>query len=131
MVMIDLDNFKRFNDLFGHLEGDRMLKKVADALQEGMRGDDLVLRYGGDEFLVVLWGADQEKAAKVIKRLKNQVWEKARCRITAGTATALIRKRSEFTDLIFQADQDLYIKKKVSRQSQLELARLQSNLHNQ
>ncbi|NPV90166.1 MAG: GGDEF domain-containing protein [Firmicutes bacterium] len=121
MSMLDLDNFKRFNDLFGHLEGDRLLKKVADVLQENMRGDDLVLRYGGDEFLVILWGANREEAEKAIKRIKDRVWEKARCRISTGTATAFVKKRSEFMELLHQADQELFAKKKENKRAEARL----------
>lgn len=118
MAMLDLDNFKRFNDLFGHLEGDRLLKKVADVLQENMRGEDLVLRYGGDEFLIILWGANREEAEKAIKRIKDRVWEKARCRISTGTATAFVKKRSEFMELLHQADQELFTKKKENKKAE-------------
>lgn len=121
VAMLDLDNFKRHNDLFGHLEGDRLLQKVAEALQESMRGDDLVLRYGGDEFLVILWGASRDEAQKVIKRIRARIWEKARCRITTGSATSLVRKRSEFMDLLNQADHELFTKKKEGKEAPAQL----------
>ncbi len=52
--MVDIDNFKRINDLFGHQTGDRVLQEVAGILEGVLRKTDTVLRYGGDEFLIIL-----------------------------------------------------------------------------
>ncbi|MBZ0144049.1 MAG: GGDEF domain-containing protein, partial [Rhodocyclaceae bacterium] len=54
IIMIDVDHFKRFNDLYGHEKGDRVLEAVAQAAQHGLRKTDIACRYGGEEFLVML-----------------------------------------------------------------------------
>jgi len=74
VLMIDVDHFKLFNDHGGHAEGDRCLKRIADALRQGMRSaDDLVIRYGGEEFAVILQDADLTEARRAAERLRNAV----------------------------------------------------------
>jgi diguanylate cyclase (GGDEF)-like protein/PAS domain S-box-containing protein len=73
LVLIDLDDFKRINDRHGHPEGDRVLALAARALRDGCRPEDLVGRYGGDEFLIVLAGAGLKAAANIAERLRAAV----------------------------------------------------------
>src|SRR5262249_4463580 len=54
VIVIDVDHFKRFNDSYGHLAGDDCLRQVATAIREQLRGDDMIFRYGGEEFLALL-----------------------------------------------------------------------------
>ena len=56
LLMLDIDHFKRFNDTFGHEAGDQILREVAEILRESVRTEDIVCRYGGEEFLVILPG---------------------------------------------------------------------------
>jgi diguanylate cyclase (GGDEF)-like protein len=69
----DIDDFKDFNDRFGHLEGDRVLKQVADALQAAVRRPDVAYRWGGDEFAVILPQADLRGAELVAQRIEAAV----------------------------------------------------------
>jgi diguanylate cyclase (GGDEF)-like protein len=71
VVMIDLDHFKQVNDTLGHQAGDRLLKKVADAMREVARGSDLVVRYGGDEFMLILPGT--RSPSTVVQRLRERL----------------------------------------------------------
>ncbi len=73
LVMVDLDNLKRINDTHGHQAGDQVLRDAAKAISTGARRSDLVTRYGGDEFLILLPEADVKAAARVAKRICNQI----------------------------------------------------------
>ncbi len=73
LAALDLDHFKEINDIMGHLRGDEVLRRVADALQEQVRLTDLLVRMGGDEFLVVLPDTDMEAARTLSERLCRAV----------------------------------------------------------
>lgn len=72
-LMVDLDEFKRLNDAFGHDTGDATLKDVAQVLLAAVRADDVVARYGGDEFALLLPGARPEEAAAIAERIREAV----------------------------------------------------------
>jgi len=69
IVIIDVDELKKVNDLYGHLAGDEALKRMGRLLRENMRAADVVARYGGDEFAIIMPETDREEAEKVIARL--------------------------------------------------------------
>lgn len=73
LILIDVDHFKRVNDRYGHLLGDRALRAVADAVAASIREGDLAVRYGGEEFLVVLPGTRLATAAEVGERIRQRV----------------------------------------------------------
>jgi diguanylate cyclase (GGDEF)-like protein len=73
MIMIDVDNFKQFNDMFGHIAGDRVLAAVSKILLAQFRPEDLLVRYGGDEFAVLLPGTTKEQALVVGERARVAV----------------------------------------------------------
>ena len=77
LLMVDVNRFKEVNDRFGHAMGDQVLKAVAEILQHHIRDSDVVVRYGGDEFLVVLFETDGETAA-VVSRIRAEVAERNR-----------------------------------------------------
>jgi two-component system chemotaxis response regulator CheY len=72
-AMLDIDNFKAVNDTAGHNAGDIVLMLVADMLMHGLRGSDLVVRYGGDEFLIMMVETCRENAESVVARLRKTV----------------------------------------------------------
>ena len=75
MIMADLNNLKLVNDTFGHAKGDEMLKKAADIISESCRSEDIIARWGGDEFLVYLPQTKKEEALKISRRIEEKFSE--------------------------------------------------------
>lgn len=73
VIMVDIDNFKFINDSFGHLYGDQVIKKVADVIEETIRDGDVLGRYGGEEFIVILSDTCREIAVSVAERVRGAV----------------------------------------------------------
>ncbi len=111
IVIFDLDDFKVKNDLYGHPVGDKILIKVSEVLQDNIRNKDILLRYGGDEFLLIIWGITSEETGLIISRIKDKVTREADCEISYGIASGYVNSRAEFTKLISTADEDLYHRK--------------------
>ncbi|MHB8792217.1 MAG: GGDEF domain-containing protein [Thermoleophilia bacterium] len=75
VLFLDIDDFKQYNDQFGHQEGDYVLQKVAQTITQEARGEDIASRYGGEEFTLIL-GCDFETACRVAERLRSSVEER-------------------------------------------------------
>ena len=73
LIMMDIDNFKRINDTYGHLTGDTILKNLAIVLQESVRKIDIPARYGGEEFVVILPETDKEDACTIAERIRKNI----------------------------------------------------------
>jgi diguanylate cyclase (GGDEF)-like protein len=73
LMMIDIDHFKRFNDLHGHEVGDQVLREVAQVLQKQTRGSDVAARFGGEEFTIVLADITDQRALERAQRVRQQV----------------------------------------------------------
>ncbi len=73
LIMVDVDLFKEINDTYGHLQGDTVLKEIANQIQKSCRKQDYVARWGGDEFLILLPEASGEEAAAVAERIRRDV----------------------------------------------------------
>lgn len=90
LIMLDIDDFKRFNDEFGHQVGDWVLQRVSRCIIEVLHLYDLVFRYGGEEMAILLPGIEKEQAAKIAERLRREIaaadWP-YRVTISAGVAT--------------------------------------------
>ena len=123
VLFMDLDHFKTVNDQHGHLSGSRMLVEVARVLRSCVRDDDVLVRYGGDEYVVLLVGIDSGGGLKVAERIRRAVEdhrflsrEGARVRVTASIGLASYpehaQDKSEILDL---ADRAMYRGKRSSR----------------
>jgi diguanylate cyclase (GGDEF)-like protein len=119
LMMIDVDNFKAFNDKYGHISGDRVLVAVADALREFLRPTDLVARFGGDEFAVLLPDLKVNQARQTAERIRQQVAALSPSSLgTAITISIGIADRNDHDDvgtLVQRADAALYDAKDAGR----------------
>jgi len=73
LLMIDIDDFKKCNDTYGHLSGDEVLKQMAHLIRQNTRGSDFVARYGGEEFFAVLPETDESEALAVAERIRSEI----------------------------------------------------------
>lgn len=123
VVMIDLDHFKIVNDVLGHAAGDSLLRFVGELLQQCMRSDDFAVRYGGDEFLLVLPGVPARGAEELTNRIIAMFCQRARLianvepapSISAGIASIKGNNASTAEQLIKLADKALYRAKEKGR----------------
>jgi diguanylate cyclase (GGDEF)-like protein len=120
LVLFDLNNFKTFNDSFGHQAGDEVLRVVATTLGLCQRGTDVAGRYGGDEFLVILPQADEPGAQMLLNRIKRKLEDQSKAgfppipiELAAGIAV-FPRDGVNKRDLITFADQAMYAQKRTS-----------------
>lgn len=122
-VMVDIDHFKNFNDTFGHNAGDEVLKMVATTIEKSMRMEDMVCRYGGEEFLIGLTGAGMHDGANIIERIRRTIetekinWGKKHLAVTisSGIATYPVVRASVCEELVSVADKALYAAKEFGR----------------
>ncbi len=123
VLMLDLDHFKRYNDLFGHPAGDLVLKVVADLLRLGAGPDGVCARYGGEEFAVLLPRAHRQQAVELAERIRGlvegQVYPSghgASQRITISVGVSVFPEDAQLElELIRVADQRLYQAKRAGR----------------
>ena len=118
VLMLDLDGFKRVNDRLGHDAGDLLLRDIAGALTEEIRAVDLVARYGGDEFVVVLPDITPEGVLPVAERVVAAVHRVGRSRwpatpVTASVGVAFARPDDDITSLLRRADTRAYTAKRA------------------
>ena len=118
-LMIDVDRFKEINDRFGHQIGDKVLKAVADLLASQVRESDIVVRYGGDEFLVMLIETDGQTEA-VAERIQNAVAERNRTNelipfpvtLSIGATHWIPESETPIEQVLAEADIQMYAKKR-------------------
>jgi diguanylate cyclase (GGDEF)-like protein len=123
LVLFDIDHFKEVNDTYGHLAGDRVLVEMAERLRSNSRANDVPLRYGGDEFLVLLLGMDAPAGAEAAERLRAAVEAESIesdgaqicVTISAGVICAPLGGAVDLEALIEQADSHLYRAKQAGR----------------
>ncbi|WP_413164059.1 diguanylate cyclase domain-containing protein [Capilliphycus salinus ALCB114379] len=128
LILCDVDYFKRYNDTYGHLAGDRCLTQVAQAISRGVkRPADLVARYGGEEFVVILPNTNAEGAVEVVRQIQQEIQQlnlphstslaAKQVTLTFGIAWVYPSSASSTQTLIDRADQALYQAKDAGRNS--------------
>jgi diguanylate cyclase len=124
LLMFDIDHFKSFNDSYGHLTGDQVLRLVAMSLKQTIKGQDITARYGGEEFAVVLPNtalrqaltvADHIRRAVMSKELKKKSTGEILGRVTISVGVSMLKPGDDTDSLIERADACLYAAKRNGR----------------
>ncbi|NIP77842.1 MAG: diguanylate cyclase, partial [Gemmatimonadetes bacterium] len=122
--MVDVDSFKRYNDTVGHLAGDTALRELADVMRRELRLHDMVARFGGEEFSMIMINAGKDEAAPIVERLRADVEShpfrhrdlqpRGRLTVSVGLAT-FPEDGSTYENLLKRADDALYRAKRDGR----------------
>jgi diguanylate cyclase (GGDEF)-like protein len=122
ILMVDVDHFKKYNDTYGHPEGDVLLKKVGEILKSSLRTNDFAARYGGEEFLILLPDQDQKGAVEVAERIRQRIAVETedqanrRKAVTVSQGVATFPESGRTADLLLtNADAALYRAKNNGR----------------
>jgi diguanylate cyclase len=124
LLMFDIDHFKSFNDSYGHLTGDQVLRLVGMSLKQSIKGQDITARYGGEEFSVVLPNtalrqaltvADHIRRAVMSKELKKKSTGEILGRVTISVGVSMLKPGDDIDSLIERADACLYAAKRAGR----------------
>jgi len=121
LLFLDIDNFKRVNDTLGHLQGDKIMRHVAAILKKGIRQSDLLCRYGGDEFVMLLTQTPPEQATILAERLCRRIAQSSMKRqeqalkVTVSIGVAGLGPGMRTEDLIKEADEALYRAKQAGK----------------
>lgn len=119
LIMFDLDCFKEYNDTYGHLAGDQALKEVAGIIMRSIREMvDSACRYGGDEFTIILPGADKSHASIVAERIRKTIREKNIGALDISAGIAEFDHGVGVGDFIRSADEKMYIEKKSRKKKE-------------
>jgi diguanylate cyclase (GGDEF)-like protein len=122
LLLLDIDNFKDFNDTYGHLEGDKILVRLGGIIKSCLRKMDTAYRYGGEEFTIILPGTHGEEARTVAERLRSAVaaenfacGENSDLEITISIGVTQYRQGEEISSFVQRADQAMYQSKQAGR----------------
>ncbi len=123
VVMLDLDHFKQLNDTMGHAAGDEVLRFVGELLRQCLRTDDIAVRYGGDEFVLILPGVKIENASETADRILKLFAQRAKMMVsvnpvpslTAGIASMVCNRPTDELELLAFADKTLLAAKRAGK----------------
>jgi diguanylate cyclase (GGDEF)-like protein len=135
LIMIDIDHFKTYNDSYGHLEGDKCLIKVADALSKiPKRSTDIVARIGGEEFVILLYGVDHDVGLQVAEEVRKEIenlhishstFYNSWLTVSIGYASHIVKPSSKKEKFLYIVDQALY-RSKADGRNRVEGVNLES-----
>ncbi|GAH66444.1 unnamed protein product [marine sediment metagenome] len=124
IIIFDIDDFKKYNDAYGHLAGDQLLQELAGLMIKKCRSTDIIARYGGEEFVIILPETEYDGAVLVAERLRksvkkysfkiNKKGKKGKVTISLGIAT-YPEDATKVKDLINAADINLYGEKRIGK----------------
>jgi diguanylate cyclase (GGDEF)-like protein len=123
VAFIDIDNFKRINDIYGHPVGDKVLKKLSRIIQKSLRKSDYIFRYGGEEFLVIIPATNEKTFEKTLEKIRKNV-EKEKIKVNADKVSftvsigGVIVKSADLlplSQIIKEADRLMYRAKKSGK----------------
>jgi diguanylate cyclase (GGDEF)-like protein len=118
LIILDIDFFKKINDTYGHLIGDKILEELTDNLQKSLRRKDLLARFGGEEFLVMLPETTSKKAYEIAERLRKNLPDSnllKKYKITISLGLTCYYKKDNIEKMIKRADKSLYESKAKGR----------------
>ena len=121
LAMLDLDHFKRINDNYGHLAGDKVLKIIANVLRKRLRGSDFIARFGGEEFVLLLPNTPWPVGARIVEALRAAIeacpfhFKGERVTITVSVGLSAFKPGDRSELVIKRADQALYRAKDAGR----------------
>lgn len=116
LLLIDIDNFKRINDTYGHIMGDYVLQQFSEILKQNTRKNDIIARWGGEEFAIILPYTDIEEAYKISSRIREKVenhlfvYNYVTCKITVSIGITTTKKEAPISSeqIVRDADEALY-----------------------
>jgi len=110
VAMIDVDNFKNVNDIYGHASGDEILSEIAAILNHNTRATDIVTRCGGDEFAIIFSATSLAEAYEVMERIRRKVEVRfqSSCNLTISAGIIALEPGRDLKELLIKADQALY-----------------------
>lgn len=127
IIVLDIDYFKEFNDMYGHLQGDECLRDVSDVLTESVENDEIIARYGGDEFFILIKNKSEEEILEYARKIGSRMREKKirhdaskisqYVSLSIGIANGTPKETQSVLDIIHYADNALYKAKEEKRGS--------------
>jgi diguanylate cyclase (GGDEF)-like protein len=113
--MCDIDHFKKINDTWGHAIGDRILCEIGQILKDSVRDEDLIARFGGEEFVIMVKCSNYASTIKLVNRIRNRIEKQSFTEncidVTVSFGIAEIQSHTELTEALELADQRLYAAK--------------------
>lgn len=134
LIIIDMDNFKDINEKYGHSAGDRVLQEVARLLKSTFRSTDSIIRYGGDEFVILLPETGAEGGRAAVRKLRtrlgewNQQGDILDCSLGFSVGWATFTRELDFNEVLNEADRRLFEDKSRKRKNEKEKEKLKQRL---